>query len=296
MHAIEIEGLTKSYGTTRALNGIDITVSQGEVHGFIGMNGAGKSTTIRILLGLLQKDGGRVVLLGGDPYRECVALHRRLAYVPSEVNPWPNLSGGEVIDLLCRMRKNVDAKRKERLVERFQFDPSKKCRSYSKGNRQKIALIAALASDVELYLLDEPTSGLDPLMEAEFQACVREIAASGGTVFLSSHILDEVQQLCDKITIIREGRIVESGKLNELQQLSNLVVHAQCARSVAGIRIDGAHGLALDGNKVSFSVDSAHLNAALQSLSQYDTLSLHCTPPSLEDLFLHYYRKDGDAT
>lgn len=294
MAVIEINGLTKSYGTTQALCGINLSVEQGEVHGFIGMNGAGKSTTIRILLGMLKKDDGEVKLLGGDPFKDCVELHKRLAYVPSEINPWPNLSGGEVIDLLSRMRGKQNPKRRAELIERFQFDPRKKCRSYSKGNRQKVALIAALVSDVELYIFDEPTSGLDPLMESVFQDCVKELAALGKTVFLSSHILAEVEKLCDRVTIIKEGRIVESGSLRELQQLSRLIIHAECAWPVTGMRLPGAYGLRSAGNRVSFSVDAANLNATLKKLTEYETVSLHCAPPELEDLFLHYYAKDGE--
>ena len=293
MPVIEIKELTKSYGKTKALRGIDLSVSQGEIHGFIGMNGAGKSTTIRILLGMLKKDSGEVDLLGGDPFGDCVALHRRIAYVPSEINPWPNLTGGEVIDLLSRLRGKPDQKRREELIERFQFDPSKKCRGYSKGNRQKVALIAALVSDVELYILDEPSSGLDPLMEAVFQECARELAARGKTIFLSSHILAEVEKLCDRITIIKEGLIVESGNLSEMRQFSRLIVHAECARPVAGI--SGVYGFKTDGNKVSFSVDSANLNAAIKELTGYETVSLHCAPPELEDLFLHYYSKSDEG-
>lgn len=295
MAVIEINNLTKSYGKTQALRGINLSVKQGEVHGFIGMNGAGKSTTIRILLGLLKKDGGEVNLLGGDPFRDCVELHKRLAYVPSEINPWPNLSGGEVIDLLSRMRGKVDAKRRTELIERFQFDPGKKCRSYSKGNRQKVALIAALVSDVELYIFDEPTSGLDPLMESVFQDYVKEMAAQGKTAFLSSHILAEVEKLCDRVTIIRDGRIVETGSLRELQQFSRLIVHAECARTVAGIQLPGVYGLHCEKNRVSFSVDASSLNDALKKLTEYETVSLHCAPPELEDLFLHYYSKGGEA-
>lgn len=295
MAVIEIGGLTKSYGRTRALSGIDLRVEPGEIHGFIGMNGAGKTTTIRILLGLLKKDGGEVKLLGGDPYRDCVALHRRLAYVPGEFSPWPNLSGGEAIDLLCRLRGKPDEKRRAELIERFRFDPRKKCRSYSKGNRQKIALIAALSADAELYILDEPTSGLDPLMEAVFQDCARELAARGGTVFLSSHILSEVQKLCDRVTIIREGRVVGSGRLGELRQLSRTAVQAECSRPLGGISIPGAVGLRCDGVKVSFSVGAADLNAALKALTEYGAVSLHCAPPELEDLFLHYYSEGGET-
>lgn len=295
MAVIEISGLIKSYGKVQALCGIDLSVKQGEVYGFIGMNGAGKSTTIRILLGMLKRDGGEVKLLGGDPFKDCVELHKRLAYVPSEINPWPNLSGGEVIDLLSGMRGKLDPKRRSELIERFQFDPSKKCRSYSKGNRQKVALIAALVSDVELYIFDEPTSGLDPLMESVFQDCVHEMAARGKTVFLSSHILAEVEKLCNRVTIIKEGRIVESGSLRELQQFSRLIVHVECARPVVGMQLPGVYGLCCDGNRASFSVDAADLNATLKKLTEYETVSLNCAPPELEDLFLHYYAKDGEA-
>jgi len=293
MNVIETKGLTKSYGSTKALRGIDLSVGQGEIHGFIGMNGAGKTTAIRILLGMLRKDGGEARLLGGDPFKDCVELHRRVSYVPGEINPWANLSGGEVIDLLSRLRGKPDPARRAGLIERFQFDPGKKCRSYSKGNRQKVALIAALASDVELYILDEPTSGLDPLMESVFQDYVRELAAQGKTVFLSSHILAEVEKLCDRITIIRDGLIVESGSLREMRQFSGMIVRAECARPVTGVSIPGAYGMIIDKNKVSFSVDAAELNAALKALTEYEVVSLHCGPPVLEDLFLHYYDKGG---
>lgn len=293
MAVIEISGLTKSYGKTQALCGIDLTVQQGEVHGFIGMNGAGKSTAIRILLGMLKKDGGKVKLLGGDPFKNCVELHKRLAYIPSEINPWPNLSGGEVIDLLSRLRGKPNSQRRAELIERFQFDPSKKCHSYSKGNRQKVALIAALVSDVELYIFDEPTSGLDPLMESVFQDCVREMAKRGKTVFLSSHILSEVEKLCDRVTIIKEGRIVESGSLRELQQFSRLIVHVECARTVVGIQLPGVYGLSCQENMASFSVNATALNSTIKKLTDYKIVSLHCAPPELEDLFLHYYTKSG---
>ena len=215
MNVIEAKGLKKSYGSTQALRGIDLTVGEGEVHGFIGMNGAGKTTTIRILLGMLRKNDGEVKLLEGDPFKDAVELHKRLAYVPGEFNPWANLTGGEVIDLLTRLRGKPNPKRRAELIEKFQFDPTKKCRSYSKGNKQKVALISALTSDVELYILDEPSSGLDPLMETAFQDCVRELAKEGRTVFLSSHILDEVKKVCDMVTIIKEGTIVKTGRLED---------------------------------------------------------------------------------
>ena len=226
---IEITGLVKTFGSTRALDGLDLTVSEGEVHGFLGPNGAGKSTTIRVLLGLLRKDAGDVRLLGGDPWRQAASLHRRLAYVPGDVNLWPTLTGGEVIDLLGRLRGGLDERRRAELVERFELDPTKKCRSYSKGNRQKVALIAALASDVELLMLDEPTSGLDPLMESVFTDYVDAFREGGRTVLLSSHILAEVERLCDRVSIIRAGRRVETGTLAELRHLTRTSVVAELA-------------------------------------------------------------------
>src|SRR6266581_4774334 len=224
--AIEVAGLVKNYGQTRALDGLDLTVAHGEVHGFLGPNGAGKSTTIRVLLGLLRADSGTARLLGGDPWREATTLHRRLAYVPGDVTLWPNLSGGEVIDLLGRLRGGLDAGRRAELLGRFELDPRKKGRAYSKGNRQKVALVAALASDAELLILDEPTSGLDPLMEEAFRECVAEERARGRTVLFSSHILSEVEALCDRVTIIRSGRTVETGTLAELRHLTQITIEA----------------------------------------------------------------------
>ena len=217
---IEISGLVKTFGQFRALDGLDLHVTAGEVHGFLGPNGAGKSTTIRVLLGLLRKDEGEVRLLGGDPWRDTADLHRSLAYVPGDVSLWPNLSGGEIIDLLLRMRGvTVDPNRTQQLLERFQLDPTKRGRAYSKGNRQKVALVAAFAAPAELLLLDEPTSGLDPLMEQVFNECLAEHKADGTAVLLSSHILSEVERLADRVTIIRAGRAVETGTLAELRHL-----------------------------------------------------------------------------
>src|SRR4029453_17030383 len=224
--AIDVSGLTKSFGRTRALDGLDLTVTTGEVHGFLGPNGAGKSTTLRVLLGLLRADGGSARLLGGDPWRDAVALHGRLAYVPGDVTLWPNLTGGEVIDLLGRLRGGLNAKRRAELLERFELDPTKKGRAYSKGNRQKVALIAALASDAELLILDEPTSGLDPLMEEVFRRCVQDEREHGRTVLLSSHILAEVEALCDRVSIIRDGKTVESGSLQDLRHLTRTTIEA----------------------------------------------------------------------
>ncbi|WP_370891725.1 ABC transporter ATP-binding protein [Janibacter sp. GXQ6167] len=218
MSTIEISGLVKTFGRTRALDGLDLVVEPGQVHGFLGPNGSGKSTTIRVLLGLLRADEGTARLLGGDPWRDAVDLHRRLAYVPGDVTLWPSLTGGEAIDLLTRLRGPVDQARRSELLDRLDLDPTKKTRTYSKGNRQKVALVAAFAADVELYILDEPTSGLDPLMEKVFQELVADAAAQGRSVLLSSHILAEVEAVCDAVTIIREGRTVRAGTLDELRQ------------------------------------------------------------------------------
>src|ERR1700729_2857916 len=244
---IDVTGLTKSFGRTRALDGLDLTVAPGEVHGFLGPNGAGKTTTIRVLLGLIRAGGGTARLLGGDPWRDATSLHRRLAYVPGDVTLWPNLSGGEVIDLLGRLRGGLNAERRASLLERFDLDPTKKARAYSKGNRQKVALIAALASDAELLILDEPTSGLDPLMEAQFRACIEEERQRGRTVLLSSHILSEAEALCARVTIIRAGRTVETGTLAGLRHLTRTSIAAELARPVSGLdRLAGVHDLVQD--------------------------------------------------
>src|SRR6266705_2434894 len=242
--AIEVCGLRKSYGKTIALDGLDLSVATGEVHGFLGPNGAGKTTTIRILLGLLRADSGLASMLGGDPWAQATELHRRLAYVPGDVSLWPNFTGGEVIDLLGRLRGGLDAGRRASLIERFELNPTVKDRAYSKGNRQKVALIAALASDVELLLLDEPTSGLDPLMEAEFRSCIEEEKQRGRTVLLSSHLLSEVEALCDRVTIIRSGRAVESGALADLRHLTRTSISADLASAPAGLaQLPGVHHL-----------------------------------------------------
>jgi ABC-2 type transport system ATP-binding protein len=265
------------------------------VHGFLGPNGAGKTTTIRILLGLLRADAGSATLLGGDPWRDAVALHRRLAYVPGDVTLWPNLSGGEVIDLLGRLRGGLNPKRKADLLERFDLDPRKKARTYSKGNRQKVALIAALASDVELLLLDEPTAGLDPLMEATFREVIREELQSKRTVLLSSHILAEVEALCHRVSIIRAGRIVESGTLAELRHLTRTSVTAELAAPPDGLRgLTGVHDLQVDGTRVRLQVDPASLDGVLRQLTSVGVRSLTSQPPTLEELFLRHY--DDRAT
>jgi ABC-2 type transport system ATP-binding protein len=288
--AIEASGLVKSFGRTRALDGLDLTVRAGEVHGFLGPNGAGKSTTIRVLLGLLRASAGTVRLLEGDPWRDAVALHRRLAYVPGDVNLWPNLTGGEAIDLFGSLRGGLDKRRRSALLERFQLDPTKKARTYSKGNRQKVAVVAAFASDVDLYILDEPTSGLDPLMEAVFQDCVREVTKEGRTVLLSSHIFSEVEALCDRVSIIREGRTVESGTLAELRHLTRTAVTVETVEPVTGLAdLPGVHDLDQQGTRVTFDVDTADLDGVLRHLTRFRVRSLASAPPSLEELFMRHY-------
>jgi ABC-2 type transport system ATP-binding protein len=289
--AVTASHLTKSFGTTKALDGLDLHVAAGEVHGFLGPNGAGKSTTFRILLGLLRPDSGKATLLGGDPWRDAASLHRRLAYVPGDVNLWPSLSGGEVIDLLGRLRGGLDERRRKNLLDRFDLDPRKKGRAYSKGNRQKVALVAALASDVELLILDEPTAGLDPLMERVFRECVQEERPRGRTLLLSSHILSEVEHLCDRVTIIKDGRVVESGTLTELRHLTRTHVEAELM-GPAPADLDGligVHDLVADGRMVTCEVDSGHLGALLERLTATGVSTLLSAPPTLEELFLRHY-------
>jgi ABC-2 type transport system ATP-binding protein len=288
--AVAASGLRKDFGTTRALDGLDLTVRTGEVHGFLGPNGAGKTTTIRILLGLVRASGGEVTLLGGDPWRETAALHRRLAYVPGEVNLWPNLTGGEVIDLLADLRGGLVPARRADLLERFELDPTKQVRAYSKGNRQKVALVAALASDVELYLLDEPTSGLDPLMESVFQEVVQELRHRGRTVLLSSHILSEVEALCDRVTIIRNGRTVETGTFADLRHLTRTTVVVETVRRPDALAaMAEVHDLSLEDGRASFGVDPGDLDVVLTRLVEHGVRSLVSTPPTLEELFLRHY-------
>ena len=290
-HAIDVSGLVKAFGRTRALDGLDLTVRTGEVHGFLGPNGAGKTTTIRILLGLAGADAGTASVLGEDAWRHATALHRRLAYVPGDVTLWPNLSGGENIDLLGRLRGGLDPRRRAELLERFDLDPRKKARAYSKGNRQKVALVAALSSDVELLLLDEPTTGLDPLMEDVFRQVIREDQKSTGrTVLLSSHILSEVEALCDRLTIIRAGRAVETGTLAELRHLTRTSITAELSRPATGLStVEGVHGLRTRNSHVSMDVDTAALPDVLRQLTEAGVRSLVSQPPTLEELFLRHY-------
>ena len=294
--AISVAGLVKRYGKVRALDGLDLEIPTGEVHGLLGPNGAGKTTLLRVLLGLLRADDGHVEVLGSDPWRHATRIHRRLAYVPGEVMLWPNLTGGEVIDLLGRMRGSLETRRHYELIARFDLDPAKKTRDYSKGNRQKVALIAALASDVELLLLDEPTAGLDPLMEAVFRDCIAEERSRGRTVLLSSHLLGEVEALCDRVSIVRHGVVVERGTLAELRHLTRTAIDAEVERDPAAVTgLPGLHDLEVVGNRVRCEADTDALDGLMQVLAGLGVRTLVSRPPTLQELFLRHYEADDAA-
>jgi len=293
--AVDVRGLEKHFGSVHALNGLDLRVATGSVAGFLGPNGSGKSTTIRILLGLLRADGGSATLLGGDPWRDAVELHRRVAYVAGDVTLWPNLTGGQAIDILSALRRDVDRTRIEKYLQLFELDPTKKARSYSKGNRQKVALVAAFASRAELLILDEPTNGLDPLMEGVFTDCVNEAKGEGRSVLLSSHIFAEVEKLCDTVTIIRDGRTVESGTLTELRHLQRSTITVTIDGDPAALsKVDGVYGLTADGPRVSFGVDENALPGVMRALAPLSPRGLISSPPSLEELFLRHYGLHAD--
>jgi len=302
--SLETVKMSKRFGKFTALNGIDLKVTQGEVFGYIGPNGSGKTTTIRVLLGILQASEGSAKVFEMDAWKDAVKIHRRIAYVPGDVNLWPNLTGGEVIDLFVSLRGNnsrnrvQDKSRREKLLKMFDLDPSKKCRTYSKGNRQKVALVAALASDADLYILDEPTSGLDPLMEQVFQANVLELKNSGKGVFLSSHIMSEVEKLCDRIAIIREGEIVETGTLAQLRHLMRITMHVETERTVENLAgLAGVHDITEHQGVLSFQVDSGDIGGVVSLIGQYGVKRLESTQPTLEDLFMHHYNaKDGEQS
>lgn len=296
MNAIETIELHKHFGPTRALDGLNLTVDQGEVHGFLGPNGAGKSTAIRVLLGLLRADSGSARLLGKDPWRDATELHARLAYVPGDVSLWPSLSGGEIIDLLGRLRGGLDTNRRKELLERFDLDPTKKGRTYSKGNRQKVALVAALSSPVELLLLDEPTAGLDPLMEVTFRECIFDEVAKGRTILLSSHILSEVEALCDQVSIIRAGRIVQSGSLAELRHLTRTSLAAEVLGRPESLNdLAGVSDLKVSGSSIECKVEQEHLSDVLAHLGHIGVRSIRSQPPTLEELFLKHYAIEDPA-
>ncbi|NLM74866.1 MAG: ABC transporter ATP-binding protein [Clostridiaceae bacterium] len=294
MSIVKVSNLRKKYGKFTALDRINLEVNRGEIYGFIGPNGAGKTTTIRIMLGILKATGGKAEIFGLDAWKDAVEIHKKVAYVPGEVNLWPNLTGGETIDLFVKLRGSNNKSRRDELIERFDLDPSRKCRTYSKGNRQKVALIAAFASDADLYILDEPTSGLDPLMENVFQECVREAKQEGKSIFLSSHILSEVEKLCDKVSIIRQGKIIETGTLEELRHLTRTSIFVQTKETIPALNeLKGVHDIEEKDNSIYFQVDTEELANVIKYISQFEILKLESAPPTLEDLFMRHYK--GEA-
>lgn len=293
-YSVEINNVTKMFGKAAALKGINLQVKEGEVFAYIGPNGAGKSTTIRVLLGILQATAGDAKVFGKDAWKDAVEIHKKIAYVPGDVNLWPNLTGGEVIDLFVNLRGSHSKELRERLIRDFQLDPTKKCRTYSKGNRQKVALVSAFASEVDLYILDEPTSGLDPLMEQVFQACVLEQKNKGKGVFLSSHIMSEVERLCDRVGIIREGEVVEVGTLDQLRHLTRYTMHISTKNAVVGLdKMTGVYDITKENDSIRFLVDTAQMGDVINHINQFGIIKLESTPPSLEELFMRHYKKEG---
>lgn len=296
MSVLKTSGLTKKFGDFAALDGVDIEVGEGEVYGFIGPNGAGKSTAIRVLLGILKASSGKAEIFGMDAWKESVNIHKRVAYVPGDVNLWPNLTGGEVIDLFMKLNGNGDKGRRDELIRRFDLDPTKKCRTYSKGNRQKVALVAAFSSNADLYILDEPTSGLDPLMERIFQECVMEAKAQGKSILLSSHILSEVEKLCDKVAIIRQGKIIETGSLQDLRHLTGTVMLVETQRPMPLLHeVKGVRGIKEQGDALSFQVDAEELDRVIRYVSEFGIVRMESAPPTLEELFMRHYEESSEV-
>src|SRR5690625_1907579 len=296
MTILKTTNLSKKFGSFTALDNVNLEVKRGEVYGFIGPNGAGKSTTIRVLLGILKATSGKATIFGQDVWKDAVDIHKRIAYVPGDVNLWPNLTGGEVIDLFVKLRGSNQQSKREELITRFDLDPTKKCRTYSKGNRQKVALISAFSSNVDLYILDEPTSGLDPLMERVFQNCVMDAKKAGKSVLLSSHILSEVEKLCDRVGIISQGQIIETGTLNELRHLTRTNFVVQTEEPIKGLKdLSGVHGIEVKGQTSSFQVDTEYINQVIKFLSQFEIEKLESTPPTLEDLFMRHYEGTNES-
>jgi len=289
-YSLELTNLTKKYGKFTALDGVNVTVEKGEVFGYIGPNGAGKTTTIRVMLGILKATSGSAKVFGLDAWRDAVEIHKKVAYVPGDVTLWPNLTGGEVIDLFINLRGKHDKTRREQLLEMFDLDPTKKCRTYSKGNRQKVALVAAFASDAELFVLDEPTSGLDPLMGHQFQQCVLEQKNLGKGVFLSSHIMSEVEQLCDKVGIIKNGKLVDTGTLGELRHLTRVNMKVETERPIDGLKgLAGVHNVTEKNGEVEFHVDYESVGAVVENISKFGVKKFESAPPSLEEMFMSHY-------
>lgn len=296
MSLLKVTNLTKKFGKFTALDGVNFEVNKGEVVGFIGPNGAGKSTTIRVLLGIFKATDGDVKIFDMDAWRDAVDIHKRIAYVPGDVNLWPNLTGGEVIDLFVKFNGTTDKVKREELIKKFDLDPSKKCRTYSKGNRQKVALVAAFSSDADLYILDEPTSGLDPLMEKVFQECVMDVKSQGKSVLLSSHILSEVEKLCDRVSIIRQGKIIESGTLSELRHLTRTQLFVDTKQPITGLHeLQGIHEIEESEHGISFQVDSEKMDVVIKHISQFGIVKLESAPPTLEDLFMRHYEGMKDT-
>ncbi|MEC5425500.1 ABC transporter ATP-binding protein [Virgibacillus sp. C22-A2] len=290
MSMLKITNLSKKFGKFTALDGVNMEVNEGEVFGFIGPNGSGKSTTIRVLLGILKATEGDVKIFGKDAWKDAVDIHRRIAYVPGDVNLWPNLTGGEVIDLFIKLRGGNNKSRREELIKKFDLDPSKKCRTYSKGNRQKVALVAAFSSGADLYILDEPTSGLDPLMENVFQECVVDAKKEGKSVLLSSHILSEVEKLCDKVGIIRQGQIIETGTLSELRHLTRTNLFVETKQPMTSLsELKGIHDIEEKEQGQAFQVDTEEMDNVMKYIAQYGVIKLESAPPKLEDLFMRHY-------
>ncbi len=292
MTLLKTTGLTKKFGDLKALDSVDIEVAPGEIFGFIGPNGSGKSTMLRVLLGLLKATEGKAEIFGLDSWKNAVEIHKRIAYVPGEVSLWPNLTGGEVIDLFIKLRGGKPDGKREELIRRFDLDPRKKCRTYSKGNRQKVALVAALCMDAELYILDEPTAGLDPLMERSFQEYVMELKAKGKSVLLSSHILSEVEKICDKVAIIRQGKIIETGTLNELQHLTGTIIQVETKRPITNLKeLEGVSGVKGENGLMTFQAELENLDAIMRYISDFGILRMESSPPTLEDLFIRHYER-----
>jgi ABC-2 type transport system ATP-binding protein len=292
MNVIELKNVTKTYGKVVGMKNIDLTVKKGTIHGFIGPNGAGKTTTIRVILGILKADEGTASINGMDSWKDAVEIHKNIAYVPGDVSLWPNLTGGEVVDYFAALKGGIDESKKLELYKSFALDPSKKCRTYSKGNKQKVALVAALASNADIYIFDEPTSGLDPLMESVFQRYVDVLKKENKTVFLSSHILSEVERLCDVISIIREGEIVETGTLEELRYLTHSQIIIETEKAIPDLgKQEGVYDVSVDGNKIQFNFDTSHYSDLLKYISAYNVTSLESVPQTLEDLFMRHYEK-----
>ena len=295
-YSLELVNLTKKFGKLTALGDVSLTMEKGEVFGYIGPNGAGKTTTIRVLLGILKATEGGAKVFGMDAWREAVEIHKRIAYVPGDVNLWPNLTGGEIVDLFASLRGKIDKDRRDKLLKMFDLDPAKKCRTYSKGNRQKVALVAAFVSDAELFILDEPTSGLDPIMGQVFQECIQEQKNLGKGVFLSSHIMSEVEQLCDRVGIIRAGKLVETGTLSELRHLTRVTMNVETVRPVEGLAdLGGVFDITERHDGLTFHVDSGEVGSVVEHLTRYGIVRLESAPPTLEDLFMRHYQEDETA-